>query len=306
MANEAGCEGVGRGRQTPFHSVPHDESSRLSPSYTEGSLRRGTCQSPKRCSGSPYFPPTCSLSKYVRDTAASRNLPQTTSIKPGYELVQRRAFPLCSVEVPPRVLTSSLWTGVTPSFFLPTDFLCPPRAGRAVPTWTVRIPPSCIQRPTRPPLLLPMADNAPLGTGVHSEPPPTAMTSTVHRPFRPRSQITILDVDLASALSVAPAPHSWKDAEERVLSEFGGSFPGPASPDADPPTPQKGYFAGDLECVLIRVWKKSFLFLFFDRSIYIHKRPRVVMDALTRPHRARARARTGNCRPQMDSMCDGE
>jgi len=64
---------------------------------------------------------------------------------------------------------------------------------------------------------------------------------------RSNTHPAILDVDLASALSVAPAPHSWKDAEERVLSEFGGSFPGPASPDADPPTPQKGYFAGDLD-----------------------------------------------------------
>ena len=80
------------------------------------------------------------------------------------------------------------------------------------------------------------------------------MTSTVHRRFRPRSQITVLDIDLASALSVAPAPHSWKDAEERVLSEFGGSFPAPIPVDAGGPSPQKGYFVGDLnKYVLIRV-----------------------------------------------------
>lgn len=78
-----------------------------------------------------------------------------------------------------------------------------------------------------------------------------AMTSSVaiHQRFRPRSQITVLDIDLVNALSVAPAPHSWKDAEERVLSEFGGSFPTPTSVDANVPSPHKGYFVDDLKYV---------------------------------------------------------
>ena len=92
-----------------------------------------------------------------------------------------------------------------------------------------------------------------LGIGIRQEPPPpptTPMTSTVNRHSRPRSQITILDIDLTNALSVAPAPHSWKDAEERVLSEFGGSFPAPVSVSADSPPPQKGYFVDDIKYVL--------------------------------------------------------
>ena len=130
-----------------------------------------------------------------------------------------------------------------------------------------------------------------------------ARTSTLHRPFRPRSQITILDVDLASALSVAPAPHSWKDAEERVLSEFGGSFPGPASPDADPPTPQNGYFVGDdLECVLIRVWKNSFYFYSLIAP-YTFINDHASSWMLDTPHRA---CTLWEYRPQTDSMCDGE
>jgi len=91
-----------------------------------------------------------------------------------------------------------------------------------------------------------MDDDVPPGIGGRSEPRPTAMTSTVHPRFRPRSQITVLDVDLASALSVAPAPHSWKDAEERVLSEFGGDISSPPSVAADTQSPHKGYFVDDL------------------------------------------------------------
>ena len=96
-----------------------------------------------------------------------------------------------------------------------------------------------------------MDDNLPPGAGVHPGPPSTAMTSTSHRNRRPRSQIAVLDISLANALSVAPAPHSWKDAEERVLSEFfGGSFPTPpSSVDANSPSPHKGYFADDLKYV---------------------------------------------------------
>lgn len=73
------------------------------------------------------------------------------------------------------------------------------------------------------------------------------MTSSGHRHSRTRSQITALGIDLAHALSVAPAPHSWKDAEDRVLSEFGGDFSAPTSPDASSPSPHKGYFVGDLD-----------------------------------------------------------
>ncbi|KAF9654346.1 hypothetical protein BDM02DRAFT_3182152 [Thelephora ganbajun] len=92
-----------------------------------------------------------------------------------------------------------------------------------------------------------MDDAVLLGTDVHSEPPqPMAMTSTVHRHSLARSQITVLDIDLANALSVAPAPHSWKDAE-RVLSEFGGNFPAPMSVDTNNPSPHKGYFVGDIK-----------------------------------------------------------
>jgi hypothetical protein len=93
-----------------------------------------------------------------------------------------------------------------------------------------------------------MGDDVPLGTDIHPEPPPTSMTSATHRRRRTRSQI-ILDIDLAEALSVAPAPHSWKDAEERVLSGFGGSFPAPTSVDADSPSPHKAYFVDDLKYV---------------------------------------------------------
>lgn len=95
------------------------------------------------------------------------------------------------------------------------------------------------------------------------------MTSTVHARFRPRSQITVLDIDLASALSVAPAPHSWKDAEERVLSEFGGSFPSPRSVAADSPSPDKGYFANDLKYVR-RGLKKPFFYFYSLIALYIH------------------------------------
>lgn len=109
-----------------------------------------------------------------------------------------------------------------------------------------------------------MHDDAPPGTGIHSEPgPTTAMTSAVHQRFRPRSQITVLDIDLANALSVAPAPHSWKDAEERVLSEFGGSFPTPTSVNANTPSPQKAYFVDGLEYVL-NGFKWALIFFFFS------------------------------------------
>ena len=113
-----------------------------------------------------------------------------------------------------------------------------------------------------------MADNVPLGVGDRSEPQPRAMTSTVHRHFRPRSQITVLDIDLASALSVAPAPHSWKDAEERVLSEFGGNLSSPMSVAADSQSPHKGYFVDDIKYVWKGLKKKPFLFQFCDRSIH--------------------------------------
>jgi hypothetical protein len=90
-----------------------------------------------------------------------------------------------------------------------------------------------------------MYDGIPLGSDIHPEPPPTAMTSTTHQRRRTRSQITVLDIDF-DALSVAPAPHSWRDAEERVLSEFGGSLPTPTSVDASGSSPRKGYFVDDL------------------------------------------------------------
>ena len=91
----------------------------------------------------------------------------------------------------------------------------------------------------------------PLGTDIHPEPPltMTAATRTTHRRGRTRSQITVLDIDLTNALSVAPAPHSWKDAEERVLSEFGGSLPTPTSVDANDPSLHKGYFVDGLKYV---------------------------------------------------------
>jgi len=92
-------------------------------------------------------------------------------------------------------------------------------------------------------------DDVPLGIGIHPGPPPSTMPSTVHRQLRPRSQITVVDIDLTNALSVAPAPHSWKDAEERVLSEFGGSFPAPVSVDASGPSPHKRCFVDDLKYV---------------------------------------------------------
>ena len=76
---------------------------------------------------------------------------------------------------------------------------------------------------------------------------PADTTASAHRHDRTRSQITALD--LANALSVAPAPHSWRDAEERVLSEFGDDFSTPTSTDAQSPSPHKEYFVGDLEYV---------------------------------------------------------
>jgi hypothetical protein len=109
-------------------------------------------------------------------------------------------------------------------------------------------------------------EDAPLGTDPHPEPSPTAMASTVHRRHRTRSQITVLDIDLANALSVAPAPHSWKDAEERVLSEFGGGgFPTPTSAEASSPSRRNGYFVDDPKYVY-EMFDKGLL-LFRDRSI---------------------------------------
>lgn len=76
-----------------------------------------------------------------------------------------------------------------------------------------------------------------------------AMAAAIRPHSRTRSQITALDVDLANTLSVAPAPHSWKDAEERVLSGFGDHFPTPTPADVHSPSPDKEYFIGDLEYV---------------------------------------------------------
>jgi len=64
-----------------------------------------------------------------------------------------------------------------------------------------------------------------------------------------RGQKVMLDADLANALSVAPAPHSWRDAEERVLLEFGDNFSTPTPADAHNPSPHKEYFVGDPEYV---------------------------------------------------------
>ena len=252
MANGAGCEGVAEHeRLIPFH--PRDKPSRLSASYTEGSRRQRICQSRKPC---PEHP-SVFFSRHVVQLYRDKTYRKTTRIKPGYGVPPRW---VCSAlgQVFRRVLTSRPRAGPTPSSFSPRITSIPHQRGG--PYHLDRPDPlpdksdsACIQRPTLLPPLLPMADNAPLGAGVHPEPPHTTVTSTVHRPFRPRSQITILDVDLASALSVAPAPHSWKVAEQRVMSEFGGSFPGPASPDADPPAPHKAYFVGDSKCVLIWV-----------------------------------------------------
>lgn len=97
--------------------------------------------------------------------------------------------------------------------------------------------------------LLPFMGEIPLGTDIHPEPPPTATTSTIHRRLRTRSRITTLDIDLVNALSVAPAPHSWKDAEERVLSEFGDSLPAQSSVDGNGPSLHKEYFVDDLKYV---------------------------------------------------------
>lgn len=106
------------------------------------------------------------------------------------------------------------------------------------------------QSPTTHLATLPfMGDGIPPGAGIHPERPPAAMTSATHRRSRTRSQIAILDIDLANALSVAPAPRSWKAAEERVLSEFGGSSQTPMSAEANSPSPHKGYFVDDLKCV---------------------------------------------------------
>ena len=124
---------------------------------------------------------------------------------------------------------------------------------------------ACTRRHTYPPPLLLMSDGIPPGTGIHPERPPAAVASTTHRRRRTRSQIAILDFDLTSALSVAPAPRSWKAAEERVLSEFGGSFQTPLSAEATGPSPHKGCFDDDLRYV----WEglKKRLLLFCDRSI---------------------------------------
>ena len=94
-----------------------------------------------------------------------------------------------------------------------------------------------------------MGDGIPPGTGVHPERPPAATASATHRRSCTRSQIPILDIDLANALSVAPAPRSWKAAEERVLSEFGGSIQTPMSAEINSPSPHKGYFVDNLKCV---------------------------------------------------------
>jgi hypothetical protein len=109
------------------------------------------------------------------------------------------------------------------------------------------------------------------GTIIYPVPQPTAMTASVRQHSRTRSQITTVDIDLANALSVAPAPHSWKDAEERVLSEFGDNFSTPTSPEARPPSPHKEYFVGDLECVSRKGLGIASFSLFCDRSLYIHK-----------------------------------
>jgi hypothetical protein len=137
-----------------------------------------------------------------------------------------------------------------------------------------------------------MADDTLLGTEAHSEPQPTAMSSTVHRRFRPRSQITVLDIDLASALSVAPAPHSWRDAEERVLSEFGGDLPTPTSVAPDSQSPHKGYFVDDLKYVCGNGLGNSLFYFYSVIASYIHKTSHHAPRGLTCTHRARARGRT--------------
>ena len=120
--------------------------------------------------------------------------------------------------------------------------------------------PTCIRRHTQPPFPFMNEDESP-GAVIFPVPRPVAMTASAHRHSRTRSQITALsDIDLANALSVAPAPHSWRDAEERVLSGFGDNFPTPASADVQSLPPHKEYF-GDLECVSERFDNS-------DRSIY--------------------------------------
>ena len=115
-----------------------------------------------------------------------------------------------------------------------------------------------------------MGDGIPPGTGIYPERPPAAVASTTRRRRRTRSQITILDIDLANALSVAPAPRSWKAAEERVLSEFGGSFQTPMSAETDSPSPHKGGFVDDLKYVWVGL-KKNTSFFLFAIALYNHK-----------------------------------
>lgn len=84
------------------------------------------------------------------------------------------------------------------------------------------------------------------GNGASLGPRPIATTSSGHRHSRTLSQITTLDIDLANALCVAPAPHSWRDAEERVLSEFGDDFSTSAPTDVGSSSPHNAYFVEDL------------------------------------------------------------
>ena len=84
------------------------------------------------------------------------------------------------------------------------------------------------------------------------------ITASVRQLGRTRSQITNVDIDLANVLSVAPAPHSWKDAEERVLSEFGDNFETPTSPEPRSLSPHKEYFVGEIEYVSERFGESFF------------------------------------------------
>lgn len=112
-------------------------------------------------------------------------------------------------------------------------------------------------------------DGGSSGTLIHRPVPrPMAITASIHRHSRARSQITALDIDLANTLSVAPAPHSWRDAEERVLSGFGDSLFTSTSADASSPSPHKEYFVGDSEYVSEKGLTVASFNLFCDPSIY--------------------------------------
>ena len=106
-----------------------------------------------------------------------------------------------------------------------------------------------------------MDEGASPGAAIHPKLRQMAMTSPAHRRSRTRSQITTLDIDLTNALSVAPAPHSWRDAEERVLSEFGDNFSTPTPVEDINPPPHKDYFVGDLKYVSERFGKCLFRFI---------------------------------------------